>query len=116
MVFISKWNEEQRQTIERMAYFMWLDSGKPEGQDLKFWSVAENAYAFPMGRSDIGNTHILPKHERWSPMSLDEGVPLGRDSPPSSWGPVLLDPATFNPRKPILTRYGKKLLGKISQS
>ena len=48
----------------------------------------------------------VPVHERWQPPSADEDYPWI----PVRSKPVDIDPNEFNPRKGIMTRYGKKLL------
>lgn len=36
-----EWTEKNHKEIESLAYFKWVDSGRPIGQDKYFWDLAE---------------------------------------------------------------------------
>ena len=66
------WSEEQRNEIERIAYFMWLDAGKPKNQDLYFWARSEDRY---IKRSDIEYGSMGYSDSTWITLS---GTPYVR--------------------------------------
>ncbi len=99
--------------IERKAYFMWCNQGKPDG---------EEEVDFGCGKKKLCEYHWLlasleAEMESWSAFrkmgpvttSMGEGYFYCSDLPLTQT-PVMLDPETFRSRKGILTRYGRKLL------
>ncbi len=36
--------KSKQETIQEIAYFMWLNRGKPEGKDKEIWAEAEGVY------------------------------------------------------------------------
>ena len=99
--------------IEQRAFLMWCDQGKPDGEQM---------VDFGLGEKKLCEYHWLIAKLQWEMESwhilksigpvetkLDKGyfyapyVPLTKT-------PVALDPDVFQPRKGILSRYGKKIL------
>jgi hypothetical protein len=35
---------DRREWIEKRAYFLWVEAGRPDGMDMTFWAAAEREY------------------------------------------------------------------------
>jgi DNA-binding CsgD family transcriptional regulator len=52
--------DERKQRIRERAYFFWIDDGRPDGQDIEHWQLAENEQAAVEAKLAPGERAPLP--------------------------------------------------------
>jgi hypothetical protein len=67
-------NEEMHKAIQVRAYFLWLEAGRPDGQDVLHWLQAE-------AEAELGLNPKVDETELASAAALEEEP--GSESPPA---------------------------------
>jgi hypothetical protein len=71
---------QRERRIEEIAYLLWEQEGRPDGQSERFWHAAETQFAAEVARAELAAAVAEAKSERKASNKPESAAPKERES------------------------------------